>query len=170
MRIVLSICIFAVMFISSGVDASERSKTGISIDDSRSVTFRYITESGNAFDIGARFGKSHYKSGSFDYHRDESYAQAVLGYRKYRYDEKMNQFYGVSLISTYRTTHTESPSGDFRQVILDINLGMEYMLSADVSIEGRVGFGVNYYDYASNSSHARNFILPTTGVAVNYYW
>lgn len=170
MKYLLTINLIILQVIFNCVEASESSKTGFSIDDSRSITIRHITENNHAFDIGVRFGKSHYEYNE-DFHIDSTTAQLVLGYRKYINKEKIDHFYGANVILYYADREdSDNLNGDVRSAQLEFIYGLEYFITDNISIEGRAGIGISYYDYSNNDTTSRSFTIPITGVGVNYYW
>lgn len=165
---VVSLVIFQIIF--SNVEASETSKNGVSIDDSKTITYRYINESKFGFDVGARFGKGHAESIN-NYHRDSSTAQLMFGLRKYDGKSNMDRFYGANLIMTYiGEEYNGNSNGDPRFARIEIVYGLEYAINPNIALEGRVGFSASYYDNTNGDQKSRNYTIPITGIAVNYYW
>lgn len=173
MKYCFGISIFILQLTLSVVEASETSKTGLSIDDSRSLIFRFVSQNNHSAEIGVRFGVGHYGSGtSSSVHADSSNVQLVLGYRKYNRNEKIDHFYGASLALSYtgRDGNQTYNNSDSRRASLSGLYGMEYMVTENISIEGRVGIRVNYNDYTDGTNRSRSYTVPETGIAINYYW
>jgi hypothetical protein len=156
--------------IFSTVEAVESNKNGVSIDDSRSITYRYITNNKYAFDIGARFGKGHSESAN-NYHRDTSSARLILGLRKYASKQNIEHFYGANLILTYIVEdYNGNSNGDPRFAQIELIYGLEYAINENIALEGRVGVGASYYDNTNGDRKSRDYTIPITGIGVNYYW
>ena len=155
--------------------------SGIGIDDSRGVRFiknidsRQISISANLFANEFDLTTSEYESKGYS---------LTTYYRQYKTpglnsETQLSHFYemelGVAYSEDERTLASSTISSvevgkEYRNTLgFGLYYGLEYFIAPEFSIEGK--FGARYSKTNSNTrKDSSNLMLPTSSVAVNYYW
>ncbi|MBV1882070.1 MAG: hypothetical protein KUG82_10570 [Pseudomonadales bacterium] len=160
--------------------------SGMGINDSKGV--RFIKNIDNhQISISANLFVNDYDSDNSDY-ESKGYT-LITFYRHYKNVElnseiKLSHFYEFELGAAYsesKTTSTQSISTPTTITLFDLGkeyrntlgvgfyYGLEYFIAPEFSIEGK--FGARYSKTNSNTDKdSSSLMLPTSSVAVNYYW
>jgi hypothetical protein len=175
----LKICLgifISVLSLSSFAEEKTQNEYGISYGGSTGLAIRKSVSEKTLIYAGIGLGYSHSDSSSSccggSSGKSNFYA-LTLGTRRYLSIEKLSKFIDAELQGQYGEGSDSSGLTYYGSgVSVYASYGVEYFLSAAISIEGKAGFRMNYFTNSSSGGSGTNKSInfPAASTAITYYW
>jgi hypothetical protein len=177
---ILKVClgiILSAFSLSSFAEETTQKEYGVSYGGSTGLAIRKSVSEKTLVFAGIGLGYSNYDSSSSccgSNSGNSNFYALTLGTRRYLSIEKLSKFIDVELHGYYGEG-SDSTSGTTiyqKGVSVYASYGVEYFLSANISIEGKAGFRMNYSTNSSSggSSSGKSIDFPAASTAITYYW
>lgn len=167
----LGFIIFASSF-SAFAEEKNQKDYGVSYGGSTGLAIKKTLNETLQIYAGLGFGYDHSDSSPCCNSNGSGYSM-TLGARHFLDVGKLSKFVDVELRANYQETRSSvGVNTHGKGLSAYVAYGIEYFLSSNLSIEGKVGFSVDYYSAggASNSYKTTSTTFPRSSMAITYYW
>ncbi len=169
--IIVPLLISVFLFQSMGVYAENRYGLGIN-DDSGFKLKKLLGQHQVGLGLNVSVSESEFNGGFGSAETDRESWQASAFYRYYHVNEGSLRRFFEGEVAYWRTTEERNGISTNEDKSKSITLvgyyGLEYYISPNFSIDGKVG--IQYYTYENEGFEVNQFNAFVTGISVNYYW
>lgn len=170
----LKVCLgilISIITIPAFADDTYQNKYGISYGGSTGLAIRKSISENWLLYAGIGLGYGHFDSSCCN-GNDNSYA-ITFGTRRLLSIDKLSKFIDVELKAIYQeSSNSVGFNSHGKGASIFVAYGIEYFLTSNVSIEGKAGISLDYFENSSNgtSSNSKSVNFPRAATAITYYW
>jgi hypothetical protein len=158
--------------LSAFAEETNQKDYGISYGGSTGLAIRKSLNENTLVFAGLGLGYDHYDNSSCCNANGNNYS-ITLGVRRLLSIDKLSKFIDVELsASYYETKISDGTNPHSKGASVYAAYGIEYFLSSNVSIEGKAGFSVDYFESSNTggSSSTKSIRFPRAATGITYYW